>query len=85
MTALKHEAIQLVAQMPEEQMPYLIQYIRRLEENFHRAEFSGNKAAANPELKAFLELEDMLVPVDQELDYDKELAEARDEKYGYSG
>ena len=33
-------------------------------------------------MSAFLELEKMLIPVSQELDYDKELAEARDERYG---
>lgn len=33
-------------------------------------------------MKAFLELEELLVPVSQELDYKKELAEARDKKYG---
>lgn len=33
-------------------------------------------------MNAFLELEKMLVPLPQELDYDKELSEARDEKYG---
>lgn len=36
-----------------------------------------------PKMKAFLELEQMLVPVQQELDYDEELAEARREMYGY--
>lgn len=36
-----------------------------------------------PKMKAFLELEEMLVPASQELDYDKELAEARDGKYGF--
>ena len=30
MTALKYEAIQLLEQMPEEQMPYVIQYIKGL-------------------------------------------------------
>lgn len=45
MTALKRKAIQLVEQMPDEQM---------------------------------------LVPVLPELDYDKELAEARNKKYGYN-
>lgn len=75
MTALKHEAIRLVEQMPEEQMPYIIQYIRGLN--------SGRvHTAVTPKMKAFLELEDMLVPMAQELDYDKELAEARNEKYG---
>ncbi len=78
MTALKHEAIRLVEQMPEEQMPYIIQYIRRLN--------TGHvHTAVNPKMKAFLELENMLVPTDQGLDYDKELAEARNEKYGYFG
>lgn len=78
MPTLKHEAIQLVGQMPEEQMPYIIQYIRGL--NCGRIH-----AAVTPKIKAFLELEDMLVPMEQELDYDKELAEARNEKYGYFG
>ncbi len=36
------------------------------------------------EMAAFHELEKMLVPISPELDYDKELAEARDEKYGYT-
>lgn len=36
-----------------------------------------------PKMKAFMELEEMLTPVSEELDYDKELAEAREEKYGY--
>lgn len=78
MTALKHEAIQLVEQMPEEQMPYIIQYIRGLN--------SGHiHTAVTPKMEAFLELEEMLVPLGRELDYDKELAEARNEKYGYFG
>lgn len=84
MTALKLEAIQLVEQLPEEQMPSIIQYIRTL-----RAKTSGvgqgvgDETALTPKMKAFLELEKMLSPVSYELDYDKELAEARDEKYGY--
>ncbi len=81
MTALKYEAIQLV-----EQMPYAIQYIKRLKDGrCQKMEFSSVKAAETPKMKAFLELEEMLVPASPELDYDKELAEARDEKYGYFG
>lgn len=84
MTALKCEAIRLVEQMPEEQMPYVIQYIKRLKDGrFHAAEFSDEETAITPKMRAFQELEEMLVPVSPELDYDKELAEARDEKYGY--
>lgn len=86
MEKLKYEAIQLVEQMPEEQMPYVIQYIKRLKDGrCQKMEFSSAKAAETPKMKAFLELEEMLVPASPELDYDKELAEARDEKYGYFG
>ena len=84
MTALKLEAIQLVEQLPEEQMPSIIQYIRTLRAKTSGAEQSvGGEKALTPKMKAFLELEKMLSPVSYELDYDKELAEARDEKYGY--
>ncbi len=78
MTALKREAIQLVEQMPEDQMPYVIQYIHMLKEKS-----LGEEAIVTPKMKAFLELEEMLVPISMDLDYDKELAEARDERYGY--
>lgn len=84
MTALKYEAIQLLEQMPDEQMPYVIQYIKSLKERrFHAVGFSNEETVITPKMGAFLELEEMLVPVSPELDYDKELAEARDKKYGY--
>ena len=84
MTALKLEAIQLVEQLPEEQMPSIIQYIRTLREKTSGVEQCvGDETALTPKMKAFLELEKMLIPVSYELDYDKELAKARDEKYGY--
>lgn len=84
MTALRFEAIQLVEQLPEEQMPSIIQYIRTLRAKTSGAEQGvGDETALTPKMKAFLELEEMLSPVSYELDYDKELAEARDEKYGY--
>lgn len=84
MTALRLEAIQLVEQMPEEQMPYIIQYIRALNDKTLGIEQSfDDKATVTPKMMAFMELEKMLVPVSQELDYDKELADVRDERYGY--
>jgi len=82
MTALRREAIQLVEQMPEEQMPYVIQYIQALKNNVLDISLSLGEVNVSPKMKAFLELERMIIPVSQELDYDKELAEARDEKYG---
>lgn len=85
MTALRREAIQLVEQIPEEQMPYVIQYIRTLNgKTLSSGHISDQETSVTPKMGAFLELEKMLVPVTQELDYDKELAEAREEKYGYS-
>ena len=85
MTALKREVIQLVEQMPEEQMPYVIQYIHTLKnKNLSTEQVSESKQPVNSKMAAFLELEKMLVPILPELDYDKELAEARNEKYGYT-
>lgn len=46
---------------------------------------NGDERTITPKMKAFLELEEMLVPLPEELDYDKELAEARQEKYEYTG
>ncbi len=84
MTALRREAIKLVEQMPEEQMPRVIQYIQTLIDKALGAErCSEGEGTVTPKMSAFLELEKMLVPASQELDYDKELAKARDEKYGH--
>lgn len=83
MTALRREAIQMVEQMPEEQMPYVIQYIQALKDNILEGDSALRKIEMSPKMKAYWELERMIVPVSQELDYDKELAQARDEKYGY--
>lgn len=84
MTALRREAIQLVEQMPEDQMLHIVQYIRSLIGKGSNDEWISQNAEVTPKMKAFLELEELLVPISQELDYKKELAEARDEKYGCS-
>ena len=83
MTALKRETVQLVEQMPEDQMPYVIQYIQTLKGKISGTEqLSSDEVTVAPKMRAFLELEKMLNPVSQELDYDKELAEAKNERYG---
>lgn len=82
MTALRREAIQLVEQMPEEQMPYVIQYIQSLKESVLDINLTLGEIEVSPKMKAFWDLEKMIVPISGELDYDKELAEAIDEKYG---
>ena len=82
MTALRREAIQLVEQMPEEQMPYVIQYIQSLKESVLDINLTLGEIEVSPKMKAFWDLEKMIVPISGELDYATELAEARDEKYG---
>lgn len=44
----------------------------------------ANQPGEQMPMGAFLELEKMLVPILPDLDYDKELAEARNEKYSYT-
>lgn len=83
MTALRREAIQLVEQMPEEHMPDIIQYIHMLKDKVLDHTRVPEETIVTPKMMAFMELEKMIIPVSQELDYDRELAEARNEKYGY--
>ena len=83
MTVLRQQAMQLVQQIPEDQVPIIIQYLHSLmgKAGFNRPHES--ETSISPKMKAFMELESMVKPV-PELNYRKELEEARDEKYGYS-
>ena len=83
MTVLRQQAMQLVQQIPEDQVPNIVQYLHTLigKVGFDRPHES--EASVSPKMKAFMELEGMVKPV-PELDYKKELGEARDEKYGHS-
>ena len=40
-------------------------------EHLHVGEYDNDRAATTPKMKAFMELEEMLVPVSQDLDYDE--------------
>ena len=83
MTVLRQQAVQLVQQIPEDQMPNIIQYLHSLIKKVGVDHSLESKSAISPKMKAFGELEKMIRPV-PELDYKKELEEARDEKYGRS-
>ena len=83
MTVLRQQAMQLVQQIPEDQVPNIIQYLHSLIGKIGFDRPLENAASASPKIKAFMELESMVKPV-PELDYKKELEEARDKKYGYS-
>lgn len=83
MTVLRQQAVQLVQQIPEDQMPNIIQYLRSLIEKVGIDHSLESKSAISPKMEALGELEKMVRPI-PELDYKKELEDARDEKYGRS-
>lgn len=70
MTALRRQAVQLVQQVPEDQMPNIIQYLHSLigKVGLGLDRPLEREANASPKLKAFGELENMVRPV-PELDY----------------
>lgn len=82
MTTLRRQAVQLVQQIPEDQMPNIIQYLHSLIGKVGIDRSHESETNVSPKLKAFLDLEQMVKPV-PELDYEKELEEARDKKYGH--
>lgn len=78
MSEKKREALALLEQMPEDKVDFVIEFIRQLEIEPKR------KEELSPQMQAFQRLEALrkqTIP-NTDLDYDKELAEARDEKYG---
>lgn len=79
MTTLRRQAVQLVQQAPEDQVPNIIQYLHSLIGKVGFDHSINREAGTSPKLKAFGELESMIRPV-PELDYKKELEYARDEK-----
>lgn len=80
---MRRQAVQLVQQAPEDQMQNIIQYLHSLVGRAGLDRPHESETAVSPKLKAFWELEQTVRPV-PELDYEKELKEARNEKYGYS-
>lgn len=83
MMTLRQQAMQLVNQIPEDQVPNIIQYIHSLIEKTGFDRPAKSEASVSPKMRAFLELEEMVKPM-PEIDYQKELDKARDEKYGHS-
>ena len=78
MSEKKREALELLEQMPEDKVDFVIEFIRQLEIEPKR------KEELSPKMQAFQRLEALrkqTIP-NTDLDYDKELAEARDKKYG---
>ena len=77
MTVMKERAIDMISRMPEEKLYYVIQLLESVEG------LSENmiKGAKTPAQKALEDLQLFRKRSDVEIDYKKELAKAREEKY----
>lgn len=75
MSELKQEAVQMIDRLPEEKVKYVIQYIQQLEITPMNKEIE-----ILPKMNAFQKLEKLRIHVSDDFDYDRELAEAREEK-----
>lgn len=72
MTTLRRQAVQLIQQVPENQIQNIIQYLHALMGKAEPDRSHENKTGVSPKMKAFWELEQIVRPV-PELDYEKEL------------
>ena len=76
MTALRKDAIELLEKIPEDKLYFVIQIMQGVNGLY------GDSDLVDKE-KAFERLEQVRRKI-PDLDYDKELAEYREEKYGYA-
>lgn len=78
MSEKKEIAISMLKNIPEEKIEFVIEFFHQLETGEGR-----NEEKLTPKMKAFYQLENIRkkFPSDIVIDYGKELAEARDEKY----
>ena len=75
MTELKKEVVKLIDDLPEEQIQYVIQYIRDIS-------YRAKKEEQNEKMEAFFRLEKNRLHLPDDFDEKEALEEARDEKYG---
>ena len=78
MTELMTEAWNLIQNLPEEKVGQVVTYIKNINFDVEKHDdifFSERK-------KAFQRLDSLNIQVPDDFDYKKELAEARNEKYG---
>lgn len=79
MSKKKREAFLLLEQMPDDKIDFVIEFIRRMEIGTNSVE------KITPKMQAFQRLETLRKQTlsCSDINYDRELAEAREEKYGY--
>jgi len=80
LTAERKEAFQLLEKMPEDKIKLVIQYMHRIEVSSVK-----NDSQIKERLNALKELQELSGRLPEDFDYEKELQEALEEKYGYSG
>lgn len=80
MTQIKEKAVDLIRQMPEDHMFYVIDMLQNLKISIANKENDKKQAMA-----AFQNLQKFRGRLPENFDADKELEEARNEKYGNPG
>ena len=82
MSERKERALAMLKDMPEEKIEFVIEFFQQLETSAERKE-----KKLTPKMKAFNQLENIRknFPENIVIDYGRELAEARDEKYNSAG
>lgn len=77
--SLKQEAIKMVDQLSEEKVRYVIKFIQSMESSLN------SEDEISPKMQAFQNLEKIRLNLPDNFDYEKELEEAREMKYGSIG
>lgn len=80
MTRIKERAVEMIQRMPDDDMFYIINILQNLEEMTTRKDIEKEQAVA-----AYQNILKYRGRLPEDFDADKELAEARGEKYGNPG
>ena len=80
MTQIKEKAVDLIRQMPEDHMFYVIDMLQNL-----KISIADKKKEKKQAMAAFQNLQKFRGRLPENFDADKELEEARNEKYGNPG
>ena len=79
MTAERKEAIKLLERMPDDKIKLIVQYMQKIEISTVKTDSEVMEG-----LNALKEIQAMAGRLPEDFDYEKELEEALEEKYGYS-
>ena len=80
MTRIKEKAVEMIQRMPDDDMFYVINILQNLEEMTARKDTEREQVMA-----AFQDILKYRGRLPEDFDADRELAEAREEKYGNLG